>query len=91
MGDDVKMKEQNSWLWDMLISFDQMINVAFRWPLNKINNGPAKFGYPDETLSSVMGKNIRAGRCKFCYVICRIIHIIDKSHCQKTIEYDEGN
>ncbi len=43
-------------------------------------------GDPDETLSS------RFGKCnsKICLFICMILHKLDKEHCKKSMEIDEG-
>ena len=78
-----------SWFWNILISIDQFFNVLLSPSLNWILKPKARFGYPDETLSSVLGKN--RAQCKTCYWICRALHLIDKNHCEKSIELDEGN
>lgn len=61
----------------VLISLDQLINVVF---LN---------GDEDETISSRLGKRQRKG-CKFSKFICKILSLVDKDHCRKSIERDEG-
>lgn len=66
-----------AYLWNLLVALDQLINALLG-------------GDPDETLSSRMGKAVRANRCWACKGICRLLHLIDKDHCQKTIEPDEG-
>lgn len=63
------------YFWFVLISLDQLLNVLFG-------------GYPDETLSSRMGKR---PDCKVCRFMCKLLDLVDKDHCQKAIEYDEGN
>lgn len=78
----------NFWLWDILISIDQFFNVFLRWPLNYFLKPKYRFGYPDETLSSVFGKNRK--QCRACYWVCRMLHLIDKNHCEESIETDEG-
>lgn len=79
-----------TYLWNLLISIDQFFNVFLSPFLNMfISEKSYKFGNPDETLSSVFGKNVRSGKCKGCYYICRILHLIDKNHCKKSIEEDE--
>ena len=78
-----------AWLWNIFIWLDQGVNVIFAPLLNwllKPENG--RFGDPDETLSSVFGKNRK--NCKACYWICMALHLLDKNHCQKSIELDEG-
>lgn len=70
------MKEVKQYFWNLLISIDQLGNALLA-------------GNPDETLSSRMGKAVRDGRCIGCYWICRFLHVLDKNHCQKSIEDDE--
>ena len=63
------------YFWFLFIAIDQLINTILG-------------GYPDETLSSRMGKR---PHCPVCRFVCRLLDIIDKDHCQKSIEWDEGN
>lgn len=81
------------YFWNILISIDQFANVLFSPILNLfVRKGGAQFGYPDETLSSVFGKNEQSGHCKACNWVCRyILHPIDRNHCRKSVEVDEGN
>ena len=76
-----------------LIALDQLANTLLYPLLNLLlSDGSYLFGHEDETLSSVMGKNVRAGKCRGCYFICRwILHPIDKNHCTRkgVIEDDE--
>jgi len=65
------------YFWNILVSLDQFVNTLLG-------------GDPDETISSRMGKAIKEGRCRGCYIICRILHLFDSSHCMKSIEEDEG-
>lgn len=80
------------YLQRLFVGTDQLLNVIFYPLLNLLlSDGSYLFGHPDETLSGVMGKNVRAGKCRGCYFICRyILHPIDKGHCEKAIE-DETN
>ena len=78
------------YIWNILVSIDQLINVVLGPLLNVLLRPVDKFGDPDETLSSVFGKNVQRGTCKGCYIICRILHLIDPDHCNKSIEKDEG-
>lgn len=77
------------YLWNVLLTIDQGVNVMFSPVLNPIfgtdNN---KFGNPDETLSSVLGKNIRAGDCKLCGAVCWVLNLLQTDHCKKSIEQD---
>lgn len=66
------------YFWNFLIALDQLVNTILG-------------GDPDETVSSRMGKNIRAGKCKLCKIICLLLNRIDPNHCDKSIESDEGS
>lgn len=79
-----------SWLFKVFVSLDQLINVLLGPVLNFLLNPVAQFGYPDETLSSVFGKNVESGTCRACRLLCRILHFFDKNHCRDSIERDEG-
>lgn len=72
-------------------AISQFLNVVFSPILNIIFGGPNKFGYPDETMSSVLGKNIRDNNCILCNFVCFFLRLIDKNHCKKSIENDEGS
>lgn len=63
--------------WNLLIALDQLANTVLG-------------GYPDETISSRAGKAARAGKRWGC-VLCQILDRIDKRHCEKNIEVDEGD
>ena len=71
----VKVKK---YLWNILISIDQLINVVLF------------FGDPDETMSSRMGKHLAKHDCPFCNFMCKLLNLIQKDHCVKSIEPDEG-
>ena len=70
------------YLWNILIAIDQFVNVL-------------AFGDPDETISSRMGKWLflphSTTKWKIAYAICIVLHILDKGHCNKSIENDEGS
>lgn len=65
------------YIWNLLISIDQLFNTILG-------------GYPDETMSSRMGKHIVKRNCPVCNFICKILNLIDPNHCIKNIENDEG-
>lgn len=77
-----------SYLFNVIIWIDQGVNVIFSPLLNlMVDKQGARFGDPDETLSSVMGKNSKRKTCKVCNWICRnILHPIDRNHCENSIE-----
>lgn len=78
------------WLWNVLVWIDQGLNVIFAPLLNALLRPELHFGSPDETLSSVFGKNVRVNRCRVCRWICMLLHVFDKNHCENSIEDDEG-
>lgn len=43
-------------------------------------------GDPDETMSSRMGKHVDP----FCNFVCKLLNLIQKDHCVRSIEVDEG-
>jgi hypothetical protein len=50
------------------------------------------FGFPDETLSSVFGKNKRSKTLtKFGSVWAWLLNKIERNHVEKSIEEDEGS
>ena len=75
----------------VLYTLDQSVNVVAAPLLNFLTSDKSyKFGNPDETLSSVMGKNVENGTCRGCHWICKyILHPIDNDHCRQSIEHDE--
>ena len=85
------MEKVKAYIWKVLVSVDQVINTILAPILNRLLNPTHKFGDPDETLSSVFGKNVESGNCKACYYICRLLHLVDPDHCQKSVERDEGD
>lgn len=69
------------YIWNILIAIDQLGNALLA-------------GDPDETMSSRFGKWLDeprgTWRWRIAYFICRLLHLLDKGHCEKTIELDEG-
>lgn len=80
-----------AWLWAVFVSLDQMVNTLTGPVLNRWLEPEFLFGYPDETLSSVLGKNVRRRACRFCTWVCALLQRLDPNHCAKSIEDDEGN
>lgn len=64
------------YLWGVLIGIDQLGNALLK-------------GHPDETISSRAAKAKIKGK-KWGCVLCRFLDVLDKDHCEKSIEYDEG-
>jgi hypothetical protein len=75
------MEKIGQYLWNLLIAVDQLGNAILA-------------GDPDETISSRLGK-WREGpsgwRRSVAYAVCRLLHILDKSHCERSVEPDEGD
>jgi hypothetical protein len=65
------------YFWNILVSVDQFFNVVFG-------------GFPDETISSRMGKHMAKNDCPFCNIFCKFLNLFQKDHCIKSIEKDEG-
>lgn len=65
------------YVWNILISVDQFFNAIIG-------------GSPDETISSRMGKHLAKRDCMMCNFLCRLLNLVDKNHCVKSIERDEG-
>jgi hypothetical protein len=67
-----------TYIWNLLISIDQLFNTLFG-------------GYPDETISSRMGKKlVKKESCPVCNFLCFLLNLVDKNHCIDSIENDEG-
>jgi hypothetical protein len=64
------------YLWNLLIALDQFGNAVLA-------------GHPDETISSRAGKAVSRGD-PWALFLCRMLHVLDKGHCVKAIETDEG-
>lgn len=80
-----------TYLWNLLVALYQFANALLSPLLNLILRPTAtRFGDPDETLSSVLGKNVEAGACVGCRLICRLLHWFDPGHCERSIKRDEG-
>jgi hypothetical protein len=71
------------------VALDQSVNALLGPVLNWAFRS-RRFGDPDETLSSVFGKEVAAGNRRARWV-CRLLHWIDSGHCEKSIERDEGD
>jgi len=64
------------WLWNVLIGIDQLANAILG-------------GYPDETISSRAAKAKHKGKHWGC-VLCKLLDLVDKGHCEENLEADEG-
>lgn len=82
------------WLWYLLIWLDQGANVLL-WPLLNFVFKPDdqhRFGNPDETLSSVFGKNKGVNPViDFGRRTINALFFWQEDHCKAAIEWDEEN
>ncbi len=66
------------YVWNILIAIDQLGNAFIG-------------GDPDETISSALAKNIRAGTASTpARWLGHILEFIDPGHLERSIEWDEG-
>lgn len=73
------MKKVGNYFWNILIGLDQLLNTVLG-------------GYPDETISSRIGKLHRADPTSpFPRLACWFFGLFDENHCIDAIEDDEGN
>ena len=91
-------REVSAYYQRVAMSKDQYFNVTMRYFFNSVmakdtDTAKAyKFGNPDETISSALGKNqVRGTLTKFGYFWVWFLHILDKDHSIKAIEADETN
>lgn len=63
-------------VWAVLVALDKLVNAVL-------------LGDPDETMSSRAGRFQH--RIKFAYWFCKLLALIDKRHCEKSIQPDEGS
>lgn len=90
-----KFSYLNDWFFDLAISVDQFGNVAGCELFNLIlitNKSYNYFGNPDETISSVIGKNEETKTLTFFgRGLNFILNLIENNHSFKSIERDEKN
>lgn len=81
------------YLFRLLISLDQFFNALLGPILNRLfNASKSRFGYPDETISSVLGKmQTRGEGNKAARVLSSLLNKLDKNHVEDSIEQDEGS
>ena len=86
-------KELGRWHFDLAVSKDQHGNVLGQYFFNHflITLDGYKFGLPDETISSVIGKNKRKGTLTGAgRFMDGLLDFFDKNHSINAIEDDEG-
>ena len=83
-------KRLSNYFYDMALSIDQLGNVACKELFNDaliLHSSENKFGNPDETISSVLGKNKRDGSLtKAGRILSNILDKLDKNHVTKSID-----
>ena len=80
-------------LYRATISIDQLVNALFPSMLSVLfltMYSDRLFGNPDETISSVLGKNIDDGTANWLgHKLCQLLALFDVNHCKRAIEHDE--
>ena len=84
------------WFWNALVGFDMLVNTLLGPVLNRLfwggwRSGP--WGYPGETISSVLGKYWYARvieRRPVLFCVFRVLNRIQPLHCQRAVQYDVG-
>jgi len=71
------------------LAFRDRASLSVLIAIDQLGNTLA-MGDPDETISSRAGKCARKGGNRPCYWLCRMLHLLDKGHCERSIEADEG-
>ena len=87
------VNELSTWFYAWAISIDQLGNVVCKELFNDalILHKGTQFGNPDETISSVLGKNKKAGTLNFLgKALDWVLNILDPNHSIKSIEEDEN-
>ena len=94
------MRKIGRYLLNVLIAIDQLANAAIGPLFNLVPGASGYFGYPDETISSALGKVIRkADRAvkhkksdgyKWARAVCAVLNRVDPGHCERSIEEYEG-
>lgn len=83
----------NKYFFDIAVCIDQAGNVVCRKLLDLImikSYGQIPFGNPDETISSVIGKNHANGSLTWCgWGLYKLLNKIEKDHSENAIEEDE--
>ena len=86
----VRFSKVSEYFFNIAISIDQLGNVVCQGLFNDflITKEGFKFGNPDETISSVLGRNYLTGTLKPTGKVLRwILDKIEKDHCVKSIEH----
>lgn len=83
------LKDIPQYLYNILIGIDQLANAVCYALFNRClitAKATSKFGNPDETISSVLGKNKDAGTLTWCGIaLCWLLDVIQKNHVENAI------
>ena len=85
-------KISNGYFYKFALAIDQMGNVAMQDLFNDvfITKDGYKFGYEDETISSVLGKNeVLKTLTGFGKVLVNVLNFIDPNHALNSIEVNK--
>lgn len=88
------LKGVNKYFFDIAVCIDQAGNVVCRKLLDlvMIKKGGHAFGSPDETISSVIGKNHETNTLTWCgWALYKLLNKIEKDHSENAIEEDENS
>lgn len=83
-------RKLSTYLWNIAVGIDQLGNVycvdVFNW-LWLRKHSTNRFGNPDETISSVLGKNKRTDTLSLCgKALARLLNAIEPNHVEDSIE-----
>ena len=87
-------KELDNYLFKCAIADDQQANTYLAKLFNDIliQKGGHKFGNPDETISSVLGKNFLIKKLSLAGKLLNwILNLIEKDHSIKAIEHETNS
>jgi len=91
----IRSRNTKLWFLNLAISKDQYGNVLGMYLFNDlliIKQAKHRFGHPDETISSVLGKNKRENTLtKLGAILSNVLDFLDHNHSIKSIEEDERN
>lgn len=86
------IKRLRAYFFIIALSIDQLGNVIMQEIFNDllILPGGNRFGNPDETISSVLGKNkLKNTLTRSGIILCKFLDLIERNHVEKSIEQNE--
>lgn len=85
-------KTRQKYFFNIAVSLDQLGNTICAGLLNVVmtKGEYIKFGFPDETVSGVLGKNKAKGTLTLIgRGLCKVLNKIQENHVENAIEADE--